>query len=143
MLQVKSKIQDLASDNILKAQARQKKKNFDKRHLIPSFNIGSQILLKNMAQQARQGGKMESHFTGSYEIVEKLGKAVYRFKNLKTNKISAKTYNSMMFKLYHSANVSSALPQKRKCEKSEGPLLEEPLYKSDNWIVGMNLKTSN
>ena len=39
MLQVKSKIQDMASDNILKAQARQKK-NFDKRQLIPSFNIG-------------------------------------------------------------------------------------------------------
>ena len=83
MLQVKSKIQDLASDNILKAQARQKK-NFDKHHLIPSFNIGSQILLKIMARQARQGGKMESHFTGPYEIVEELGKGVYRLKNLKT-----------------------------------------------------------
>ena len=86
---------------------------------------------------------MESHFTGPYEIVKELGKGVYRLKNLKTNKILAKTYSSIRFKLYHSADVSPNPPQKRKREESEGPPLEEPLYKGENWIVGMNLKTSD
>ena len=100
MLGIKDKIRTLASENITKAQARQKKK-FDKRHLIPTFQVGTKVLLNNMVRQARQGGKMESHFTGPYEIVEELGKGVYRLKNVKTQKVLAKTFNSMRFKIYH------------------------------------------
>ena len=100
MLGIKDKIHTLASENITKAQACQKK-NFDKKHLIPTFQVGTKVLLKNMVRQARQGGKMESHFTGPYQIVEELGKGVYRLKNMKTQTVSVKTFNSMHFKIYH------------------------------------------
>ena len=70
--------------------------------------------------KVRQGGKIDLHFTGPYEIVEELGKGVYRLKNPKTQKILAKTYNSMRFKLYYSPEVcddeSLTPPQKRKHE---------------------------
>ena len=146
-MSVKSKIHTLVPENILKAQVCQKK-NLDKRHLIPSFSIGTQVLLKNMARQARQGGKMESHFTGPYEIVEELGKGVYRLKNLKTQKVLAKTYSSMRFKVHHSVEVSDRIShspaKKRKhddCEHpSPEPVQEKKICCLDNWLEEMNLK---
>ena len=69
MLDIKQSMEELGSENIKKAQARQKK-NFDKRHLIRSYSVGTSILLKNLTRQARQGGKMDSHFTGPYDICE-------------------------------------------------------------------------
>ena len=71
MIQIKNDIKEIASKNIRKAQARQKK-NVDKRLLIPEFEVGTKILLKNVRSQARQGGKMDSHFTGPYEMVEEV-----------------------------------------------------------------------
>ena len=57
MQSVKDKMKDIASANITRAQGRHEE-NFDKCHLLPSFEVGIKILLKNMARQARRGGKM-------------------------------------------------------------------------------------
>ena len=102
MIGVKEKIADTASQNIKKAQDRQKK-NFDKRHLIPHFETGTEILLKNLTRNGRMGGKMDSHYTGPYTIVDDLGHGVYRLKNSKNNKVQAKTQNACTcrFKTYH------------------------------------------
>ena len=100
MIGVKEQIADTASQNIEKAQDRQKK-NFDKRHLIPHFEIGTEILLKNLTRNGRMGGKMDSHYTGPYTIVDDLGHGVYRLKNSKNNKVLAKTHNACRFKTYH------------------------------------------
>lgn len=108
MLQIQAEIAELAPQNIKKAQARQKK-NFDKRHSPPSFEVGANILLKNVARQGRQGGKMDSHFTGPYTIDEDLGHGVYRLKSRKTGKVLAKTYNSIRFKSYHEDSDSTSL----------------------------------
>ena len=77
MMDIHRKIIEMAENNIQKAQARQKK-NFDKRHLMPSFDLGSLVLLKNMTRKGRQGGKMDSHFTGPYEISEEIGKGNFK-----------------------------------------------------------------
>ena len=152
MCKVKERIKELASENILKSQARQKK-NFDKRHKIPSFRVGSHILLKNMTRQARQGGKMESHFTGPYEIIEEIGKGVYRLKNLKTQKVLGKTYNSMRFKEYHcpvsdqcqkseNCENSERASKKRKYETEHTPAVDSGST-TDVWIQSLNLKPSD
>ena len=65
MMDIYKHVKDSASQNITKAQARQKK-NFDKRHQSPTFTVGTMVLLKNMARNGRQGGKMEAHYTGPY-----------------------------------------------------------------------------
>ena len=44
---------------------------------------------------------MDAHFTGPYEIVEEIGKGVYRLKNVKIQKVLTKTCSSMRFKAYH------------------------------------------
>ena len=58
-----------------------------------------------MQRQGRQSRKMDAHFTGPYEIVEEIGKGVYRLKNVKTQKLLAKTCNSMRLKAYHTESV--------------------------------------
>ena len=49
MMDIHIKIRDLVDSNIKKAQSRQKK-NFDKRHMVPTFEIGKKVLLKNESQ---------------------------------------------------------------------------------------------
>ena len=100
MINIKNRMNEIASINITNAQARQKK-NFDKRHLIPSFDIGTMVLVKNMTRLARQGGKMDSHYTGPFEIVEEIGKGVYKIRDPETNKVLGKSINSMRFKVYY------------------------------------------
>ena len=94
MSKVKERIKELTFENILKTQVRQKK-NFDKIHKIPSFRVGSHILIK----MTRQVAKMESDFTRPYEIIEEIGTGIYRLKNLKTQKVLGKSYNSIRFSL--------------------------------------------
>ena len=77
------------------------KNNFDKRHLVPSYAIRTVVLLKNVKRKGRMGGKMEAHYSGPYKIMKELGLGVYCLKNLKTQKVMAKTCNSMRFKVYH------------------------------------------
>lgn len=143
MLDVKKKIFEKAEESIKKAQNRQKK-NFDKRHLIPSYAIGTMVLLKNMAREARQGGKMDSHFTGPYEIVEEVGKGVYRLKNPKTSKVLAKSYNSMRFKIYFAATEHTEVDKKRKAECIDDDLAPPPPTENEYvWIKDLNLKTAD
>ena len=57
MCKVRERSKELASfQNTLNAQARQTM-YFDTRHKMPSFRVGSHILLKNMTRQAQQGVK--------------------------------------------------------------------------------------
>ena len=83
------------------------KQNFDKRHLVPSYAVGTVVLLKNMKRNGRMGGKMEAHYSGPYEIMKELDLGVYCLNNLKTQKVMAKICNSMRFKVYHSDTGTS------------------------------------
>ena len=94
---------------------------------------------------------MDSHFTGPYEIIEEIEEGVYRLKNVKTQKVLAKLYNSMHFKEYYSQvfsetseNVDSNTP-KRKMGMDESPEPESQMKrqctsKSDMWVPELNLK---
>ena len=82
MMDIKRTMEELGSANIKKEQARQKK-NFDKRHLIPSYKCWDVDTPEELTRQARQGGKMDSHFTGSYDICEEIGKGVYKIKKIR------------------------------------------------------------
>ena len=61
---------------------------------------------------------MESDFTRPYEIIEEIDTGVCRLKNLKTQKVLGKTYNSIRFKEYH-CPVSDECQNSKRSENSE------------------------
>ena len=73
VLNSSSKIREVtynkASQNIKKAQAKQKK-NYNKRHNTPpsTLPIGSKVLLQNLKRQDRKGGKFTYKWIGPYTI---------------------------------------------------------------------------
>ena len=71
-----------AMENITKAQQRQKR-NYDKRHDAEPLKPGEKVLLKNMKNSHRMGGKLEERWVGPYEIEELVKKGVYRLRNMK------------------------------------------------------------
>ena len=134
MMEVKRWIADKGLHNIKKAQDRQEA-NYYKRHTSPG----------------RQGGKMDSTYTGPFEITHDIGKGVYGLRNLKANKTLAKTYNSTRFKVYFSDDATptttptpthtathTTTPTKR---KADIPLPKR--HHTDYWKQDLNLHTAD
>ena len=75
-LSLREETHKTASENITKAQERQKR-DYDRRHKLPfSFKVNSKVWLKNQKRINRKGGKFNYKWTGQYEIqsVSKKGK---------------------------------------------------------------------
>ena len=109
-----------ASDNIQKAQKKQKE-FYDKKHEVPTLSVGSKVLLENTAQLQRKGGKMDPRWLGPYVVHGYLGKGVYKLAT-PSGKILKKTANVSRLKCY-TERVSSMKtdgeadsPKKRKNE---------------------------
>ena len=67
-------------ENISKAQERQKKE-YNARHQPLQFQEGDVVLLRNMRNEARKGGKLERAWCGPYTISAVLPKGLYRLRN--------------------------------------------------------------
>ena len=91
MLGVKDKILNLASENIAKTQAHQEK-------LLTNYNIS--IWTQGFTEEYGKTG-ITRRKNGPYEILEELGRGVYKPKNMKTQKVLEKIFNFIHFKIYH------------------------------------------
>ena len=82
LMQLRDEINKAVSENIERAQARQKK-NYDKKHCKndKKINIGSEVYIKNRRQINRKGGKMEARWLGPYIVEKVLTKGRYKLKN--------------------------------------------------------------
>ena len=70
-----------AKCNILKAQAKQKK-DCDKRRNFPQmFQVGAIVLKKDFTRRKRKGGKLDSKWTGPFEITASLGRGLFCLKD--------------------------------------------------------------
>lgn len=67
--------------------------------------MGTKVLLKNMKNSHRMGGKLDPKWLGPYTVVEKVGKGRYRLCS-KTGDTVKKLYSSCLLKEYfeHSPN---------------------------------------
>lgn len=66
-----------ARDNVEKAQDKMKLAH-DRKHAKPSaFEVGEKVLKKDFVRKKRAGGKLDTHFTGSYEIIKKPCRGIY------------------------------------------------------------------
>ena len=86
-------------DNIERAQERQKF-NYDKKHLAPTFKLNDLILMKNMKNSHRMGGKLNPRWTGPYTILEVKPKGLYQLKSLKTSNPLKQAVSSTQWKPY-------------------------------------------
>ena len=90
ILDFQKEVHDEARSNIEKAQERQKRQYDAKHNSKTHVKVGDKVLVKNMKNESRKGGKLEPQFPGGpYTIAEDLGKGRYRLqdansKNLKT-----------------------------------------------------------
>ena len=96
--------------NIQKAQKKHKA-YYDKRHRSEKYQLGDLVLVKNMRNLSRKGGKPDVRWTGPYSIIVIHEKGLYSLQNY-NGKTLAKKINGSRLKLYHErkgncSNVSS------------------------------------
>ena len=72
---------------------------YDCKHSQAEFQLGNQVLLRNMRKLSQKGGKMDKEWTGTFTIAEVCGKGLYSLKNAH-GKVLKKKYNSIQLKIY-------------------------------------------
>lgn len=90
-------VSEKVMQNIQKAQKHQKK-GFDKRSNPTLYTTGDGVLLQEVKNQNRAGGKLDTRFTGPYEICDEVRPGVYRLK--RNGKAIKKSINASRLKRY-------------------------------------------
>ena len=91
MIKIRERVTSAANENIVKAQARQKK-HYNKKHKHDGFEVGGKVLLRNSREDSCKGGKLKNPWTGPYTIVECFDKGLYKLSD--NGKILKCRYNS-------------------------------------------------
>ena len=100
-IKLRKKLDIDVKENVKVAQTKQKK-IYDAKHQQDSFKIGQSVLLKNMKKLSKKGDKMSPNWTGPYEVIESLGKNMYRLRKKNGNKDVLKSiYNSTRLKKFN------------------------------------------
>ncbi|PFX30308.1 Retrovirus-related Pol polyprotein [Stylophora pistillata] len=79
MMSMRNQVKAQAIQNIEKAQERQKK-SYDAKHQPLKFKEGDTVLLKNIRNEARKGGKLERAWSGPYTISKVLPKSLHKLR---------------------------------------------------------------
>ena len=91
-----------AKCNIVKAQAKQKK-HYDKRHNCPEmFKVGAIVLKKDFTRRKRKGGKLDTKWTGPFEITASLGCGLFSLKDCNNPATVISRVNGVHLKKYKS-----------------------------------------
>jgi hypothetical protein len=99
LLETRKQLNEEASKNIDKAQARQKK-NYDHRHDVScDIKVGDIVAIKNSKRIHRMGDKMKPLWIGKYIVVDSLGKGRLKLQNADTGKKLSNTYYASNVKL--------------------------------------------
>jgi len=120
------------ASNIKTAQSIQKE-HYDKKHQRQEFNVGDQVLLKNLVREDRKGGRFTERRTGPYTVAEVCGKNTYLLSD--QSKVLKKKVNSKNLTRYivqpssrskkHKANEEpqgAPAPKRTRLEKNPRPV---------------------
>ena len=112
-----------AMQNIDKAQERQKKSH-DAKHQTLRFKEGDTVLLRNLRNEVRKGGKLERAWSGPYTISKVLPKGFYKLLNEDGTELKT-SFNSSRLKVYyhpvqsHPNTNASEMPLKSGADKED------------------------
>ena len=81
MLDMQKSLHDQARQNIPEAQERQKCQYDAKHNSRTTLKVGDKVLLQEMKNKGRKGGKLDVQFRGPYTITEALGKGQFRLQD--------------------------------------------------------------
>ena len=70
--------------SLQRAQEEQKERYDAKHNTKTNLKVGDEVLVKNMKNTHRMGGKLDIRWTGPYEVVKDCGKMLYKLKFKKT-----------------------------------------------------------
>jgi len=70
----------IVRDNLETAQSKQKDQ-YDLKHRAPTYKVGDKVLKYNRRRETRMGDKLQQRFTGPFQIIQILGRGVYRLKD--------------------------------------------------------------
>ncbi len=82
---------------------------YSKLILYQEYAVGSKVLLKNMTNSHRMGGKLDATWKGPYTVAEFVGKGRYRLKRADGKELK-KLYNGVLFKEYIPSSSQPAEP---------------------------------
>ena len=110
LIKMRESLNSTASNNIIKAQIRQKR-NYDRRQAPNQpFEIGTVVYMKNRKRIHRMGGKLTPLFQGPYTVVKCLDKGLVQIQN-KQGKFFKKSYNQSILKRYPDDSDSPDEPE--------------------------------
>ena len=76
-----AKLPQSDKENILNAQQKQKE-NYDRKHCKPgTYDVGAEVLQRDLTRQKRKHVKMDLTWNGPYVITKSLGKGLYSIKD--------------------------------------------------------------
>ena len=79
-----------------------KRHNYDAKHITKTnITLGDVVLVKNMKNTHRMGGKLDIRWTGPYEVIDDIGKMRYKVKCKKTGKTLKQILHSSRLKHYY------------------------------------------
>jgi len=115
-----------AKANIAEAQGKQKKR-FDLKHRQPTYKIRDMVLRYNARLDTRMGDKLEKPYTGPFQIIEEVGRGVYRLQD--GDKPIKQVVNTTRLKLWHTPGSPevSPLSKNRFTETKLSPLPNTPV----------------
>ena len=116
-----AEVRNKAKQNLSAAQGQQKKR-YDIKHAPPTYKVGDKVLKYNRRRDTRMGDKLQPRYTGPFQIVEVLGRGVYR---LQDGEVTLKqSVNATNLKLWVDRSPQSspeATPTKRLRQGSKSP----------------------
>ena len=99
MTNIRDQVKVQAIKNIEKAQERQKKSQDAKQQPL-RFKEGDTVLLRNLRNEARKGGKLERAWSGPYTISKVLPKGLYNLRNEDGTELKT-SFDSSRLKIYY------------------------------------------
>ena len=99
MMNIRDQVKVQAIKNIEKAQERQKKSQDAKQQPL-RFKEGDIVLLRNLRNEARKGGKLERAWSGPYTISKVLPKGLYNLRNEDGTELKT-SFDSSRLKIYY------------------------------------------
>ena len=135
--------------NIRRAQDKQKR-DYNRRCNPNNFEIGDEVLVEEVKDKSRCGGKLQTRFTGPYEILDVVRQGVYRLQ--KEGKPVKKSVNGQRLKPYFRRdknNDSQGQPADTFSVCSQNPLRKmqmeinmESLLKPRYWLTDKEINAS-
>ena len=130
-MSIHNQVKAQAIQNIEKAQERQKK-SYDAKHQPLKLKEGDTVLLKNLRNEARKGGKLERTWSGPYTISKLLPKGLHKLRKEDGTELKT-SVNSSRLKIYYQPvesqpkrNTSPEKPLKSGANKKDENTSAEP-----------------